>query len=198
MSIRTRYTKHLLAAALVLGAAQAHAANPQVDLDTSAGKIRIELYADAAPKTVENFLTYVKAKSYDNTQFHRVIPGFMVQGGGFTADFQQKPTRSPIQNEAEQSSKAGLLNTPGTVAMARTGDPHSATAQFFINVADNKFLNFRDASQQGYGYTVFGKVVQGMDVVNKIAAMPTGAGGPFPKDVPLERVMLKTASVVAN
>ena len=139
----------LLAAALFLGAAQAQAANPQVDLDTSAGKIRIELYADAAPKTVENFLTYVKAKQYDGTQFHRVIPGFMVQGGGFTSDFQQKPVRAPVQNEAEQSSKAGHLNVPGTVAMARTGDPHSATAQFFINVVDNKFLNFREASPQG-------------------------------------------------
>jgi cyclophilin family peptidyl-prolyl cis-trans isomerase len=188
----------LLAAAFFLAAAHVRAANPQVDLDTSAGKIRIELYPDAAPKTVENFLTYVKAKQYDNTQFHRVIPGFMVQGGGFTADFQQKPTRAPVQNEAEQSSKAGLLNVPGTVAMARTGDPHSATTQFFINVADNKFLNFKDASQQGYGYTVFGKVAQGMDVVNKIAAAPTGAGGPFPKDVPLERVMLKTATIVQN
>jgi cyclophilin family peptidyl-prolyl cis-trans isomerase len=188
----------LLAAAFLLAAAHVRAANPQVDLDTTAGKIRIELYPDAAPKTVENFLTYVKAKQYDNTQFHRVIPGFMVQGGGFTVDFQQKPTRAPVQNEAEQSSKAGLLNVPGTVAMARTGDPHSATTQFFINVADNKFLNFKDASQQGYGYTVFGKVVQGMDVVNKIAASPTGAGGPFPKDVPLERVMLKTATIVQN
>ncbi len=191
-----RRTSLLLAAALLLGAAQARAANPQVDLETSAGKIRIELYPDAAPKTVENFLAYVKAKQYDGTQFHRVIPGFMIQGGGFTADFQQKPTRAPVQNEAEQSSKAGLLNAPGTVAMARTGDPHSATSQFFINVADNKFLNFREASPQGYGYTVFGKVVQGMDVVNKIAAAPTGAGGPFPKDVPVERVILKTATVV--
>ena len=191
-----RRTSLLLAAALLLGAAQARAANPQVDLDTTAGKIRIELYPDAAPKTVENFLAYVKAKQYDGTQFHRVIPGFMIQGGGFTADFQQKPTRAPVQNEAEQSSKAGLLNAPGTVAMARTGDPHSATSQFFINVADNKFLNFREASPQGYGYTVFGKVVQGMDVVNKIATAPTGAGGPFPKDVPVERVILKTATVV--
>src|SRR5450755_1581897 len=188
----------LLAAGLAFGAVQAQAANPQVDLETSAGKIRIELYPDAAPKTVENFLTYVKAKQYDNTQFHRVIPGFMVQGGGFTADFQQKPTRAPVQNEAEMSSKAGLLNVPGTVSMARTGDPHSATGQFFINVADNKFLNFREATPQGYGYTVFGKVIQGMDVVKKIAAVPTGAGGPFPKDVPLEQVMLKSASVVQN
>ncbi|HVR92446.1 MAG TPA: peptidylprolyl isomerase [Casimicrobiaceae bacterium] len=188
----------LLAAGLAFGAIQARAANPQVDLDTSAGKIRIELYPDAAPKTVENFLTYVKAKQFDDTQFHRVIRGFMIQGGGFTSNFQQKPTRGPVQNEAEQSSKAGLLNVPGTVAMARTGDPHSATAQFFINVADNKALNFRDASPQGYGYTVFGKVIQGMDVVNKIAAMPTGAGGPFPKDVPQEPVILKTATVVQN
>jgi cyclophilin family peptidyl-prolyl cis-trans isomerase len=191
-----RRTSLLLAAALLIGAAQVHAANPQVDLDTSAGKIRIELYPDAAPKTVENFLTYVKAKQYDGTQFHRVIPGFMIQGGGFSNDFQQKPTRSPVQNEAEQSSKAGLLNVPGTVAMARTGDPHSATAQFFINVADNKFLNFKEASPQGYGYTVFAKVVQGMDVVNKIAGTSTGAGGPFPKDVPVEHVILKTATIV--
>ncbi len=193
-----RRTLLLLAAGLAFGATQARAANPQVDLDTSAGKIRIELYPDAAPKTVENFLTYVKGKQFDDTQFHRVIRGFMIQGGGFTSTFQQKPTRGPVQNEAEQSSKAGLLNVPGTVAMARTGDPHSATAQFFINVADNKALNFRDASPQGYGYTVFGKVIQGMDVVNKIAAAPTGAGGPFPKDVPQEPVILKTASVVQN
>jgi peptidyl-prolyl cis-trans isomerase A (cyclophilin A)/peptidyl-prolyl cis-trans isomerase B (cyclophilin B) len=191
-----RRTSLLLAAALLLGAAQARAANPQVDLDTTAGKIRIELYPDAAPKTVENFLTYVKDKHYDGTQFHRVIPGFMIQGGGFTADFQQKPMRPPVQNEAEHSSKAGLLNTPGTVAMARTGDPHSATAQFFINVADNKFLNFKEASVQGYGYTVFAKVIQGMDVVNKIAGTPTGSGGPFPKDVPVEKVILKTATIV--
>ena len=193
-----RRTTLLLAASLAFGAAQVQAANPQVDLDTSAGKIRIELYPDAAPKTVENFLTYVKAKQFDDTQFHRVIRGFMIQGGGFTSNFQQKPTRGPVQNEAEQSSKAGLLNVPGTVAMARTGDPHSATAQFFINVADNKALNFRDSSPQGYGYTVFAKVIQGMDVVNKIAAMPTGAGGPFPKDVPQEPVILKTATVVQN
>src|SRR5450755_2161637 len=187
----------LLAAGLAFGAVQAQAANPQVDLETSAGKIRIELYPDAAPKTVENFLTYVKAKQYDGTQFHRVIPGFMIQGGGFTADFKQKPTpRPPVQNEAEMSSKAGLLNVPGTVSMARTGDPHSATGQFFINVADNKFLNFREATPQGYGYTVFGKVVSGMDVVTKIAGAPTGAGGPFPKDVPQTAVMIKSATVV--
>ncbi|HKW82097.1 MAG TPA: peptidylprolyl isomerase [Casimicrobiaceae bacterium] len=176
----------------------AHAANPQVDLDTTAGKIRLELDPAAAPKTVENFLTYVNAKFYDDTQFHRVIPGFMIQGGGFTADFRQKPTRPPIQNEAEQSSKAGLLNVPGTIAMARTGDPHSATAQFFINVADNKSLNFRAPTPQGYGYVVFGKVIEGMDVVNKIAKATTGPGGPFGRDVPTERVVIKSATVVAN
>ena len=145
-----RFATKLFAALAFVGVS-AHAANPQVDLDTSAGKIRIELYPDAAPKTVENFLAYVKSKQYDGTQFHRVIPGFMVQGGGFTADFVQKPaSRPPLQNEAEQSSKAGLLNVPGTVAMARTSDPNSATTQFFINVADNKFLNFRAATPQGY------------------------------------------------
>jgi len=190
----------MFAAVSSLGlAVTGQAANPQVELDTTAGKIRIELYPDAAPKTVENFLAYVHAKLFDGTQFHRVIPGFMIQGGGFTADFQQKPaSRPPVQNEAESSSKAGLLNAPGTVAMARTGDPHSATAQFFINVADNKFLNFREPTVQGYGYTVFAKVVSGMDVVQKIAGMPTGAGGPFPKDVPQTPVLIKSASVVSG
>src|SRR5438105_11523399 len=151
-----RRSSLLLVASLMFGAAQAQAANPRVELDTSAGKIVIELYPDAAPKTVENFLTYVKAKQYDGTQFHRVIPGFMVQGGGFNSEFQQKPTRGPVQNEAEQSSKAGLLNTPGTVAMARTSDPQSATAQFVINIADNNWLQHRYPSPYGYGYNVFG------------------------------------------
>lgn len=194
--------RHLLmlavAAAWAVVPLAAYAANPQVDLDTSAGKIRIELYPDAAPKTVENFLAYVRAKQYDGTQFHRVIPGFMIQGGGYTADFKENPTKGPIRNEAEQSSKAGLLNAVGTVAMARTGDPHSATAQFFINIADNKFLNFREATPQGYGYTVFGKVIGGMDSVEKIAKAPTSAGGPFPKDVPTERVFIKSATIVAT
>src|SRR5215475_9142397 len=181
---------------------QVQAANPQVELDTTAGKIRIELYPDAAPKTVENFLTYVKAKQYDGTQFHRVIKGFMIQAGGYTADFSQKPTRPPVKNEGEQSSKAGLLNVPGTVAMARTSDPHSATAQFFINVNDNKFLNFKEATPAGYGYTVFGKVVSGMDVVNKIAAAPTGGVKPPPgtpvdaRDVPTTPVVIKKAVLI--
>ena len=172
------------------------AANPQVEFDTTAGKIRVELFADAAPKTVANFLDYVKAKHYDGTQFHRVISGFMIQGGGFNADFKQKPTKAPIAIESEQSSKAGYLNVPGTLSMARTGDPNSASAQFFINVAENKFLDFREPTQQGYGYTVFGKVVSGMDVVDKIAKAPTGAGGPFPKDVPAVPVLIKQAVVV--
>ncbi len=177
-------------------AAPALAANPQVEFDTTAGKIRVELYPDAAPKTVANFLDYVKAGQYDGTQFHRVIAGFMIQGGGFTPDFKQKPTKAPIVNEAEMSSKAGLLNTPGTIAMARTSEPNSATAQFFINVADNKFLNFRSPDMQGIGYTVFGKVVSGMDVVDKIAKTPTGAGGPFPKDVPTTPVIINKAVAV--
>ena len=182
--------------ALTFAALAAAAGNPQVEFDTTAGVIRVELYPEAAPATVENFLAYVKAKHYDGTQFHRVIPGFMVQGGGFTADFRQKPTRPGVRNEAEQSSKAGLLNTAGTLAMARTSDPHSASAQFFINVADNKFLNFRSPDPQGYGYTVFGKVVSGMDVVEKIAKVPTGAGGPFAKDVPVDKVIINKATVV--
>lgn len=193
-----RFITVTIAAVGLAAGIQAHAANPQVDLDTTAGKIRLELDPAAAPKTVENFLAYVNAKQYDGTQFHRVIPRFMIQGGGFTEDFRQKPTRPPIKNEAEQSSKAGLLNVPGTIAMARTSDPNSATAQFFINVSDNKSLNFREATPQGYGYVVFGKVIQGMDVVNKIAVTPTGSGGPFPTDVPVERVIIRSATVVAN
>jgi peptidyl-prolyl cis-trans isomerase B (cyclophilin B) len=182
--------------ALATFAGAAVAANPQVELDTSAGKIRIELFPDAAPKTVANFLQYVKDGFYSGTQFHRVIKGFMIQGGGFSADFQQKATRPPVPIESEQSVKAGMSNVVGTVAMARTGDPNSASAQFFINVADNKRLDFHSPDPRGYGYTVFGKVVDGMDVVNKIAAAPTGAGGPFPTDVPAEKVIINSARVV--
>jgi peptidyl-prolyl cis-trans isomerase A (cyclophilin A)/peptidyl-prolyl cis-trans isomerase B (cyclophilin B) len=193
----TRRLSLLAAAALAFAfAVPALAANPQVEFDTTAGKIRVELFPDAAPKTVANFLDYVKAGHYNGTQFHRVIAGFMIQGGGFTADFKEKSTNPPIANEAEQSSKAGFLNTPGTLAMARTSAPNSATAQFFINVADNKFLNFRSPDPQGIGYTVFGKVVSGMDVVDRIAKAPTGAGGPFGKDVPVEKVVINKAVVV--
>ena len=191
----------LLLATLGALALPALAANPQVDFDTTAGRIRVELFPDAAPKTVANFLDYVNAKHYDGTQFHRVIANFMIQGGGFTADFKQKPTKPGIPNEGEQSSKAGLLNAPGTLAMARTSDPHSASAQFFINVKDNAFLNYRSSDAQGYGYTVFGKVVEGMDVVNKIAAAPKGAATPVPpgfnpRDVPATPVIINKAVVV--
>jgi cyclophilin family peptidyl-prolyl cis-trans isomerase len=180
-------------AAFALAATTALAANPQVELDTSAGVIKIELYPDAAPKTVANFTQYVKDKFYDGTQFHRVIDGFMIQGGGFTPEFSQKPTRPPVPIEAESSSKAGLLNVPGTVSMARTSDPNSATSQFFINVNDNKSLNY---SPTNPGYTVFGKVVAGMDVVTKIAKSATGSGGQFPKDVPVEKVIIKSAKLI--
>jgi peptidyl-prolyl cis-trans isomerase A (cyclophilin A)/peptidyl-prolyl cis-trans isomerase B (cyclophilin B) len=190
--IRSLFALAIAAAAFAAAPALAQ----RVELDTTAGRIVLELDAKAAPQTVENFLGYVKSGHYDGTQFHRVIDGFMVQGGGYTADFTQKPTRPPVRNEGESSTKAGLLNTPGTDAMARTADPHTASAQFFINVADNKFLNYTEPTSRGYGYTVFGKVVEGMDVVNKIAKGPTGSGGPFPKDVPATRVLIKSAKVL--
>ena len=183
-------------AAAALGAAPTVALAQKVELDTTAGKIVLQLDAKAAPATVENFVKYVQAGHYDGTQFHRVIDGFMIQAGGYTEDFSQKPTRPPVRNEAESASKAGLTNTPGTIAMARTQDPHSASSQFFINVNDNKSLNFREPTTAGYGYTVFGKVVEGMDVVNKIAKTPTGRGGPFPTDVPQTRILIKSAKVI--
>ena len=192
-----------VALTFMLAAGSALGANPQVELDTTLGKIVVELDPEAAPKTVENFLDYVKAKHFDGLIFHRVIDGFMVQGGGFTTDFTQKPLRPPIVNEAEISSKAGVLNVPGTIAMARTSDPNSATAQFFINVADNQRLNFRSPDPGGIGYTAFGKVVEGMDVVNKIAKVPKGGGKPVPPgtplspaDVPTEPIVIKTARLI--
>ncbi len=174
------------------------AAEPQVDLKTSAGTIRLELYPAKAPKTVANFLQYVKDGHFDGTIFHRVIPGFMIQGGGFDAGFKQKATRAPVVNEAQGAVKAGLKNDVGTIAMARTSDPNSATAQFFINVNDNAFLNWGDPRGDGNGYAVFGKVVSGMDVVTKIAKTPTGAGGPFRSDVPREAVTIQSATVVGK
>jgi len=192
-----------VAAAFAFATTSALAANPQVEFDTTAGVIKIELYPDAAPKTVANFLDYVKSGHYAGTQFHRVIDGFMIQGGGFTTDFKQKPTKAPIPIESESSSKAGLMNVPGTVAMARTSDPNSATSQFFINVNDNKMLNFSAPTQQGYGYTVFGKVVDGMDVVTKIAKGPKGATAAVPPginagDVPATQVVIKSAKVIGG
>lgn len=166
---------------------------PMVLLKTSMGDITLELYPDKAPKTVENFLTYVKSGHYNGTIFHRVINGFMIQGGGFTPEMEQKPTRPPIENEAAN----GLRNRRGTIAMARTPDPHSATAQFFINVVDNDFLDFRSPDPQGFGYCVFGRVVNGMDVVDKIKAVPTTTRG-FHENVPVEPVVIREAAVVAT
>ncbi len=167
--------------------------SPQVRFATTAGDFVVEVYPDKAPKTVENFLQYVKDKHYDGTLFHRVIPNFMVQGGGFDAKYVQKPTRAPVVHEGRQAMEKGLRNVPGALAMARTNDPQSATAQFFINVKDNGFL---DPSAQSPGYTVFGKVVSGMDVVDKIKLTPTGAGGPFGSDVPQTPVLINSATLV--
>ncbi|MDD3610372.1 MAG: peptidylprolyl isomerase [Halothiobacillaceae bacterium] len=166
--------------------------NPRVKMVTTQGEFVLELYPDKAPKTVENFLSYVRDGHYNGTQFHRTIRDFMIQGGGFTADFTQKPTRAPVQNEADN----GLKNTRGTLAMARTMDPHSATAQFFINVVDNPFLDYRAPTPREWGYTVFGQVIEGMDVVDKIRAIPTGAGGPFGRDVPSTPVLIESATEV--
>ncbi|WP_119156893.1 peptidylprolyl isomerase [Caldimonas tepidiphila] len=159
-----------------------------VELHTNLGVIRIELDAEKAPLSAQNFLNYVRKGHYDNTVFHRVINGFMVQGGGFEPGMQQKPTDAPIQNEANN----GLKNDKYTLAMARTNAPHSATAQFFINVADNDFLNFRSETPQGWGYAVFGKVVAGQDVVDQIRGVKTGRKG-FHDDVPLEDVVIQKA-----
>lgn len=162
-----------------------------VKLHTNRGTITLELDADKAPVTVENFLGYARAGHYDNTVFHRVIDGFMIQGGGFAPGMTQKPTGEPIRNEADN----GLRNTRGTIAMARTGDPHSATAQFFINVADNDFLDFRAPDPQGWGYCVFGRVIDGLDVVDVIRGVNTGNKG-FHQDVPKEDVIIERVEVI--
>ena len=166
-------------------------ANPQVELHIAGrGVITLELDEAKAPKSVANFLSYVNSGHYDNTVFHRVIPGFMVQGGGFKPGMDQKSTQAPITNEADN----GLKNDNYTVAMARTSDPHSATAQFFINVADNDFLNFKAPNANGWGYCVFGKVVEGNEVVDKIKGVKTGSSG-FHQDVPKEDVIIERAEV---
>jgi peptidyl-prolyl cis-trans isomerase A (cyclophilin A) len=214
----------MIAMTLCTGAAASEkmAAYPKVRLSTSMGDIVLELYPDKAPKTVENFLQYVRDKHYDGTVFHRVINNFMVQGGGFDAAYRQKPTRASIPHEGQAAiAKGGPRNVVGTVAMARTSDPHSASAQFFINVNDNAFLDptpvppgdpvprfeyagrvYENISRaqllgasQLYGYTVFGKVVIGMDVVNKIKDTPTGAAGPFASDVPKTPITLLQATL---
>ena len=160
------------------------------------GEFVVEVYPDKAPKTVDNFLQYVRDKHYDGTIFHRVIDNFMIQGGGFDARFAQKRTRAPIAHEGREAQAKGLRNTTGTLAMARTMDPNSATAQFFINVRDNAFLDHTAPTMQGYGYTVFGRVVGGMEVVNRIKSIPTGPAGPFPSDVPRTPVVIESATII--
>ncbi len=185
----------VLTLGILLWSVQAFAANPLVEMKTSVGAIRIELYADKAPKSVANFLQYVKDHFYDGLVFHRVIDGFMIQGGGYYPDLREKKgTHPPVENEAGN----GLKNEVGTLAMARTSDPQSATAQFFINVANNAFLDFREATPAGYGYAVFGKVTRGMDVVTRIAHTPTGPGGPFAKDVPRQPVVIESITLISD
>ena len=225
----THVSRRLWPAVMALGllaASSPHAlaqSAPRVKFTTSEGEFVVEVYPDKAPKTVENFLQYVKDKHYDGTVFHRVISNFMVQGGGFDVRYNQKPTRAPVLHEGREAlAKGGDKNVVGTLAMARTNDPQSATAQFFINVKDNDFLNptpippgdpvprfeyqgrvYENTPRsqlvnaaQLFGYTVFGKVVSGMEVVNKIKAVPTGPAGPFPSDVPKTPVLIINASLV--
>lgn len=219
----TRRALAALALALATTGPATAADAPRVRFATTAGDFVIEVYPDQAPRTVENFLQYVRDKHYDGTVFHRVIDNFMVQGGGFDARYVQKPTRPPVAHEGREAlAKGGAKNVVGTVAMARTSDPHSASAQFFINVKDNAFLDptpippgdpvprfeyqgkvYENTPRaqlmnapQLFGYTVFGKVVSGMDVVNRIKATPTGAGGPFPSDVPKTPIIVNAATLV--
>lgn len=166
---------------------------PVVELNTSMGAIVIELNEEKAPKTVENFLNYVKSGQYDGTIFHRIIDGFMIQGGGMDAEMNEKPTNAPVENEADN----GLKNDKGTIAMARTQDPHSATSQFFVNVKDNDFLNHSGKNMQGWGYTVFGKVTSGMDVIEKMKGVPTGRFG-MHADVPKEPVIINSAAIITQ
>ena len=193
-----KYAALVLLATLTLpfplsAAEPARTVNPQVRMTTSLGVVEIELDAGKAPKTVANFIGYVDKGFYNGTIFHRVIPGFMVQGGGMTAGMKEKPTGAKIQNEADN----GLKNLAGTLAMARTMDPHSASAQFFINTVDNDFLNHRDVSMQGWGYCVFGKVTKGMDVVKKIEAVQTGNAG-MHQNVPVKDVVITKMEVIKS
>lgn len=186
----------ILVLVLVFGVSKvsfADSANPKVQLETTQGVIVLELDVAAAPKTVENFINYVEDGFYDGTIFHRVIPDFMIQGGGFTADMKQKATNATIQNEADN----GLKNARGTIAMARTRDPHSATAQFFINTVDNTFLNYKAKTTEGWGYCVFGKVIQGLEIVDAIEAVQTTTKSPH-ENVPVEAVIIEKASLLAE
>jgi len=224
MTVLTRRAAALiLCLGLAAGAGATAADAPQVRFSTTAGDFVVEVYPDKAPKTVENFLRYVKDRHYDGTIFHRVIDNFMVQGGGYDARYSQKPTRPPVAHEGREAlAKGGPKNVRGTLAMARTNDPNSATAQFFVNVKDNAFLDpilippgdpvprfeyqgrvylnepraTLEKAPQLYGYTVFGKVVSGMDVIDRIKTTPTGAGGPFPGDVPTTAVVINSATLV--
>ena len=173
--------------ALIFQIQAANAANPKVKMETSKGTIIMELYPDKAPKSVTNFLAYVNSGAYDGTIFHRVIKDFMNQGGGFDSDYKKLDVKDPIPNEAFN----GLKNLKFTVAMARTNAPHSATNQFFINTADNAFLDHTEKSMRGWGYTVFGKVVEGENIVGAISRVPTGPGGPFAKDAPRTPIMIE-------
>ena len=198
MSNRTVHRITSAIAALALGGISATSPSadaddtqrPQVTFETSHGSFIVELDPGAAPATVDNFLTYIREGFYEGTIFHRVIAGFMIQGGGFTQEFKQLDTRAPIRNEADGGGK----NDRGSIAMARTSDPHSATAQFFINVVDNDFLNHRNQTTQGWGYTAFGRVVEGMDTVDRIAAVQTGSRGMF-QDVPKDTVVIQKTRI---
>jgi len=191
MKIKLIVVLGALVTMVTAGASMAAAGNPKVEMETSKGKIVIELLPEKAPETVKNFLNYVDAKYYDGTIFHRVIPKFMIQGGGFTSDMKKKSAGAPIKNEADN----GLKNDRGTIAMARTGDPHSAAAQFFINSVDNAFLNHKSKTQQGWGYVVFGKVISGMDVIDAISSVKTVTRGRF-RDVPSETIEIRSARVL--
>ena len=183
----------LLLTISVLGSETAVAANPQLLFETNHGNFVVELYPDKAPKTVANFIEYVNAGFYKDTIFHRVINRFMIQGGGFTADMVEKETRAPIINEAGN----GLFNEIGTLAMARTANPNSATAQFFINLENNQFLNYQSPDPELIGYCVFGRVLKGMDVVREIASSPTGSSGPY-TDVPKSKIVIQQVKVVTK
>jgi peptidyl-prolyl cis-trans isomerase A (cyclophilin A) len=224
MTLFTRRAAALaMCLALAAGGSALAADPPQVKFSTSAGEFVVEVYPDKAPRTVENFLRYVKDKHYDGTVFHRVIDNFMVQGGGYDKRYAQKSTRAPVPHEGREAlAKGGPKNVRGTLAMARTSDPNSASAQFFINVKDNSFLDpvpippgdpvprfeyqgrvylnearaTLEKAPQLYGYTVFGRVISGMDVIDRIKSMPTGPGGPFPSDVPTTAVVIESATLV--